>query len=195
LSRRDEIVYLRSLKAYLGLVLVLFFAAALSGFQAAARDPEFSSRWLGELEMLRWILNLDPLLIMLMIFLKNLIASTIAMLLGLGLGVIPTIVIISNGVLLGVVAESALEQHGAAFLLAGIVPHGIVELPIVLACAAIGLRLGHLLALALIGREVDLAGETKIALRFLLWWAAPLLLLAAAIETFITPIALSMVIA
>jgi len=194
LSRRDEIAYLYSLKGYLGLALVLFFAAALSGFQAAARDPEFSSRWLDELEMLRWILNLDPVLIMLMIFLKNLVACAIAMLLGLGLGVIPAIVIVSNGILLGVVAENALEEHGQAFLLAGILPHGIVELPVVLACAAMGLRLGHLLALVLIGRDVDLGGESKMALCFLVWWATPLLFIAAAIETFITPLALSMVI-
>ena len=52
---------------------------------------------------------------------------------------------------------------------------------------------GYLLAFTLAREKADLSGETKIAVRFLWRYIAPLLLLAAIIETFITPIAISVV--
>jgi len=101
-------------------------------------------------------------------------------------------VVTSNGFLLGIVGYSAVQKAGFLFLAAGIVPHGIIELPVVLVSIAIGLRLGYLLALTL-QREGGPSGETRIAVHFLWRWVAPLLFLAAAIETFITPIAISVV--
>jgi stage II sporulation protein M len=64
---------------------------------------------------------------------------------------------------------------------------------VVLVSIAIGFRLGYLLALTLAKEKVDISGETRMAIHFLWRWVAPLLFLAAAIETFITPIAISVV--
>jgi stage II sporulation protein M len=99
----------------------------------------------------------------------------------------------SNGFLLGIISYSAVQQSGLLFLAAGILPHGILELPAVLVSIAIGFRLGYLLVLTLAREKADLAGETRIAVRFLWRYITPILLLAAAIETFITPIAISVV--
>jgi uncharacterized membrane protein SpoIIM required for sporulation len=41
--------------------------------------------------------------------------------------------------------------------------------------------------------KADLSGEIKIAVHFLIRWITPLLFLAAAIETFITPVVISVV--
>jgi stage II sporulation protein M len=41
--------------------------------------------------------------------------------------------------------------------------------------------------------KADLSGEIKIAVHFLIHWITPLLFLAAAIETFITPVIISVV--
>ena len=109
------------------------------------------------------------------------------------LGLIPLLVVTSNGFLLGVVAHGAVQQSGLPFLAAGILPHGILELPAVLVSIAIGFRLGYLLVLTLAREKADLAGETRIAIRFLWRYITPILFLAAAIETFITPIAISVV--
>jgi stage II sporulation protein M len=95
--------------------------------------------------------------------------------------------------LLGVVSYSILEEHGGAFLIAGVAPHGIIELPVVLMCIGMGLRLGHRLIYAILGEKANLVMETKASLRILFRLAMPLLLLAAIIETFITPLAISMV--
>ena len=163
------------------------------GCRAAVVDPELASQWTRELDMLRWILDQPPVIIMLIIFVKNLFTSAMAMFLGLGLGVIPLVVVSSNGFLLGIVGYDAVEKAGISFLLAGILPHGIIELPVVLVSIAIGFRLGYLLAFTLAQEKVNLSGEIKTAFHLLVRWVAPLLFLAAIIETFITPFVISVV--
>ncbi len=193
MSIKDDLAYLKSIRIFIGLSVFIFGLTAVMGYYAAAVDPELASSWTKELKMLKWILDQPPILIMVIIFLKNLLASAMAMLLGLGLGLIPLMVVISNGFLLGIVGYAAVQKAGFLFLAAGILPHGIIELPTVLVSIAIGFRLGYLLTLTLAKEKADLSGETKVAIRFLVRYVAPLLFLAAAIETFITPIAISVV--
>ena len=193
MSIKDDLAYLKSIGVFIGLSVFIFGLTTVMGYYAAAVDPELASNWTKELEMLKWILDQPPILIMIIIFLKNLLASAMAMLLGLGLGLIPLMVVTSNGFLLGIVGYAAVQKAGFLFLAAGILPHGIIELPVVLVSIAIGFRLGYLLALTLAKEKVDLSGETRMAIHFLWRWVAPLLFLAAAIETFITPIAISVV--
>ena len=193
MSIKDDLAYLKSIRIFIGLSVFIFGLTAVMGYFAAAVDPELASTWTKELEMLRWILDQPPFLIMMIIFLKNLLASAMAMLLGLGLGLVPLMVVTSNGFLLGIVGYAAVQKAGMLFLLAGILPHGIIELPVVLISIAIGFRLGYLLALTLAKEKADLSGETRMAVHFLVRAVAPLLFLAAAIETFITPIAISVV--
>ena len=193
MSIKDDLAYLKSIGIFIGLSVFIFGLTTVMGYYAAAVDPELASNWMKELEMLKWILDQPPILIMMIIFLKNLLASAMAMLLGLGLGLIPLMVVTSNGFLLGIVGYGAVQKAGFLFLAAGILPHGIIELPVVLVSIAIGFRLGYLLALTLAKEKVDLSGETRMAIHFLWRWVTPLLFLAAAIETFITPIAISVV--
>ena len=193
MSIKDDLAYLKSIGVFIGLSVFIFGLTTVMGYYAAAVDPELASNWTKELEMLKWILDQPPILIMMIIFLKNLLASAMAMLLGLGLGLIPLMVVTSNGFLLGIVGYAAVQKAGFLFLAAGILPHGIIELPVVLVSIAIGFRLGYLLALTLAKEKVDLSGETRMAIHFLWRWVTPLLFLAAAIETFITPIAISVV--
>ncbi|MEI8004508.1 MAG: stage II sporulation protein M [Methanothrix sp.] len=193
MSIKDDLAYLKSIRIFIGLSVFIFGLTAVMGYFAAAVDPDMASNWTKELEMLKWILDQPPILIMIIIFLKNLLASAMAMLLGLGLGLIPLMVVTSNGFLLGIVGYAAVQKVGILFLAAGILPHGIIELPVVLISIAIGFRLGYLLALTLAKEKADLSGEIRMAIHFLGRIVAPLLFLAAAIETFITPIAISVV--
>jgi stage II sporulation protein M len=193
LSIKDDMAYLKSIREYIGLSVFLFGLTAVMGYYTAAFDPEFASSWTQELQMLKWIMDQPPILIMIIIFLKNLLASATAMLLGLGLGLLPLMVVTSNGFLLGIVGYGAIQKVGWLYLAAGILPHGIIELPVVLVSIAIGFRLGHLLALSILREKADLSGEIRIAIHFLIRWVAPLLFLAAAIETFITPVVISVV--
>jgi stage II sporulation protein M len=193
LSFKGDLAYLKSIRAFIGLTVLAFMAAAMTGYFAAAADSELAAGWMKELEMLKWIMGFHPILIMLIIFLKNLTACAMSVLLGLGFGLVPLLVLTSNGIMIGIVSYVIIHKQGVLYLLAGIAPHGIIELPTILLGISMGFRLGYLLAFTLLGEKVDLAGETRVAIHFLVKWFVPLLFLAAAIETFITPIAISVV--
>jgi stage II sporulation protein M len=193
LSFKDDLAYLKSIRIFIGVTVLVFMLTALMGYFAAAADSELATSWIKELEMFKWIMGLPPILIMTAIFLKNFIACVMSVLLGLGFGLVPLLVLTSNGFMIGVVSYSIIHTQGVLYLLAGIVPHGIIELPTILLGISIGFRLGYLLIITLLGEKVDLAGETRTAVYFLTKLFLPLLLLAAAIETFITPIAISVV--
>lgn len=193
MSFKDDLAYLKSIRVFISITVLIFLVTAVMGYFAAAADSALAANWIKELEMFKWILSLNPLLIMLAIFLKNFLACAMSVLLGLGFGLVPLIVLTTNGFMIGVVSYSIIHKQGLLYLMAGIVPHGIIELPTILLGISLGFRLGYLLALTILGEKVDLAGETRIAVHFLVRWFLPLLFLAAAIETFITPLAISVV--
>ncbi len=193
MSFKDDIAYLRSIRVFIGISVLIFAVTIVMGYYAAQLTSDLATSMLKEFEMLKWITQLPLPLLMVVIFLKNLLSCIMSVLLGLGLGIVPLIVDTSNGFLLGVVLYNVLQKEGILYFLAGVVPHGVIELPTVLMSIGLGFRLAYLLALTLFGEKVDLSQEIKIAVHFLVRWVTPLLLIAAAIETFITPIVISVV--
>ncbi|HSD57082.1 MAG TPA: stage II sporulation protein M [Methanotrichaceae archaeon] len=190
---KADLAYLGSIRIYIGLSVFIFALTAVMGYVAAGSNSELASSMLDELEMLKWIMDQPPFMIMIIIFLKNSLACAMSVLLGLGLGLLPLLIVVTNGFMLGVVSYNVIQKAGPLYLLAGILPHGIVELPVVLISIGLGFRLGYLVALSVLGEKADLVEETKIAVRLLLLKLMPLLFLAAFIETFITPQAISVV--
>lgn len=193
MSLKDDLAYLGSIRVYIVLSVMIFALTAVMGYFAASLNSEMAASMLQELEMLKWITDQPPIIIMIIIFLKNFMACVMSVLLGLGLGLLPLLVVVTNGFMLGVVSYNVIQKAGPLYLLAGILPHGIIELPVVLVSIAVGLRLGYLVALSLFGEKADIVKETKMAVHLLVYRIMPLLLLAAFIETFITPQAISVV--
>jgi len=188
LNWKEDAAYLRSIRPYILLSVYLFLATAALGVVASVRHPELAAAYVGDVaETLQWILDLSPPKMMLAIFLNNLFASLMALLLGVGFGIVPAVVVVMNGFVVGLVVHQAMLVGGPAFVIVAILPHGIIELPTVLVCIGVGFRLGHLMILTLLGRGGDLEGELKAAIR-LLRWVVLLLFIAAVIETFITPV-------
>ncbi len=193
MSLKADLAYLGSIRIYIGLSVFIFALTTVMGYVAAGSNSELASSMLDELEMLKWIMGQPPFMIMIIIFLKNSLACAMSVLLGLGLGLLPLLIVVTNGFMLGVVSYNVIQKAGPLYLLAGILPHGIIELPVVLISIALGFRLGYLVALSVLGEKADLVKETKIAVHILLLRLMPLLFLAASIETFITPQAISVV--
>ena len=77
------------------------------------------------------------------IFLNNAFVSLLSLVLGLALGVLPILFIAFNGYIVGVISYIVAQQKGLLFIVLALLPHGIVELPMVFLSASIGLRLGH----------------------------------------------------
>ncbi len=117
------------------------------------------------------------------IFLNNLKASFMAIILGIFFGVFPLITCIANGYLLGFVARKAVET-GGILMMWKIFPHGIFELPAVLFSIGIGLRIGLSSITGQIWNNEE-QGVKHIfieGLRFFVFVVFPLLVIAATIE-------------
>ena len=76
------------------------------------------------------------------LFLHNLRALLLIAGMGLLLGIYPVFAMLVNGLLIGVVAVMTTQSSSLMAFLAGIVPHGIFEIPALLIGAGVGLRLG-----------------------------------------------------
>lgn len=198
---QKDLEYLYSSRKYVLAAVAVFTVSFIAGILISAKYPEASEK---VLEMMKvaygGITALDPFGMMIAIFKNNLQSTFIALLLGLGFGIFPFAVAMLNGLVLGILVESFIKTKGAFFVLAAILPHGILELPIVLISIGIGFRLGHAVYLSFIrlktGHELlheleQLWYELKQGIIFYIKIVVPLLLLAAVIESYITPLFIS----
>jgi stage II sporulation protein M len=181
--------YIYSLKKYILAAAGIFFFMLIIGAIVSELNPA-SSGYL--LEMMRqafsMITSLDPFSRMIEIFKNNVRNSLLALVLGTGLGIVPFIVAAANGLVLGMLTDFVSRQQGALFVLAAIVPHGIIEVPMVLISVGIGFRLGHVVYMFLNGVKTDIKQEMMQGIWFYVRWVVPLLFVAAFIESYVTPL-------
>ncbi len=138
----------------------------------------------------------SPLRGIIYLLINNLVASLTVMLLGVIMGIPTLLGLFSNGALLGGVM-AALASEGIPvfpFILLGIVPHGIFELPAFFISAAFGLKVGYHLIFPLPGKK---RGESLVTIWREYWSVFPLILkllvLAAILEVLVTPQLLSLI--
>lgn len=185
--------YLRGLMPEICIIVLLFIISVIVGYAHTAFDPSSSTLSLEGLEeLVEFIKSLNVFEIMLFIFFNNAIKSLIAFVFGLGFGIIPLVFVVSNGYVLGVVTYLESMDNGLVYVGIAILPHGVIELPMILISAAMGLRMGLLVFNTLTGKDVDLKKELLQGLNIFFRFVAPLLLVAAAIETFITPLLIAL---
>jgi stage II sporulation protein M len=124
------------------------------------------------------------------LFLHNLRASLQVIVLGILLGLLPLLSAIANGAILGAVGFS-LAQEGITplpYLLAGILPHGVLELPAFLLSVAFGLKLGYHVVFPLPGlKRSQSLGKIFREIGAALPMIFALLAVAALLEVFVTP--------
>lgn len=188
-NKEQALQYLRGIRKEIGFMFLLFLISAAIGYMTAIMYPDMVIRSLEELEGLVELLkNLSLLEIMFIIFLNNALKSLLILVLGVGLGIVPFLFIAYNGYFLGIFSYKIIMEQGYLYLVAGILPHGIIEIPMVVISAAIGLRLGLKGFASLRGKSVHLKEEIMTGVKFFFYWIMPLLFIAAAVETFITSV-------
>jgi len=186
---QKEIEYIYSLKKYILTMFIVFIFSMIIGLVVSAKNPGLSETYLNNFEdSFSWIKTLNPLLIMFIIFLNNAIKSLFALVLGIGFGIVPILFVAGNGVILTILADVVSKQYSVLFVVAATLPHGIIEVPMVLISSGIGLRLGHVMFLSLKGVQNDIRGELKSGVRFYMRVIVPLLFVASIVETFVTPL-------
>jgi stage II sporulation protein M len=188
-NKEQALQYLKDLRKEIGIVSLLFLLSAAIGYVVAIMHPEVVMQSLEELEGLVDLLkNLSPLEIMFLIFLNNSIKSLFVLVLGVFFGVVPLLFIAYNGYFLGIFSHKILMEQSLLYLAGGLLPHGIIEIPMVVISAAVGIRLGLKVIAAFKGESVSLKEEMLTGIKFFFYWIMPLLFIAAVVETFITSV-------
>ena len=186
---KKDLEYLKSSRKYILIMTGIFIISVIAGLVVSLKDLGLSENYLNMLkESFGWIKDLSPIGIMLVIFLNNALKSLLAIVLGAGFGIIPVIFVGGNGLLLGLVANQVSSEKGALFVLAATLPHGIIEIPMILISSGLGLRLGHLMYSSIMGKKTDMRSELMQCLWIYIRIVVPLLFVSAVIETFVTPL-------
>lgn len=186
-NKEQALQYLKDLRKEIGFVSVLFALSAAIGYVIAIMYPDMVMQSLEEVESLVDLLkNLSPIEIMFLIFLNNSLKSLLVLVLGVGFGIVPLLFIAYNGYFLGIFSHKILMEQSFLYLAGGLLPHGIIEIPMVVISAAIGIRLGLKLIAAFKGESLSLKEEMLTGIKFFFYWIMPLLFIAAVVETFIT---------
>jgi stage II sporulation protein M len=127
-------------------------------------------------------------LLLLIVFINNAIKALLLVLLGILVGLPPLLFIAVNGFVLGGLGAALESVMGWGYVLASFVPHGVIEIPLILLAAALGLTVG-LESLKWLGRrESRVKLQLSNGLRVYVRWILPGLAVAAIIEVFVTPL-------
>ncbi len=182
-------------RRYFSLLTALFFVSALSGYVSAMINPENAENVVGQFfTQFEFVKELDPVKLLTLIFLNNSLKSLLAMLTGFFFGIFPVLFIFLNGFFIGVVVFVKSQEIGFVNVLMLLTPHGIFEIPAVLMASSYGVWLGRIFYDKVRGEAVSIGGAYSLALKKFFTRVVPVLLLAAFIETFITPIVASFVV-
>jgi len=175
-------------------MLALFFLAAVIGFYQAQADPFIAGRQVSQLgRFFSFVRNLSPLEIFLLIFLNNSIKALISTVSGVFAGIFPACFVFVNGYIVGVVYCVKGSQLGYFKALMYLLPHGVIEIPAILLACSYGSWLGLRFVKKIRGKDVNLKDDFLFALKACLRYVIPMLLVAAFVETFITPVIVRLV--
>ncbi len=180
-----------SVRADIRLVSLIFLAALLFGVSTAISQPVEAVQLVEHArQTFQFIQDASAGELFVFIFLNNAVKALFAILLGVIFGIVPLLFIVANAYLIGIIGTIEVYGEGLLYVVAGILPHGIVEIPAVIIAAAWGVWLGKQLWGVVRGREISLKTATARALRAYRTAVLPLVLIAALIEAFITPFVL-----
>ncbi len=171
----------------------VFFVSLVVGALIGQNTIEELMRQFGAvLEPLASTGNLS-LLLVLLIFINNAVKALGIILLGILLGLPPLLFIGLNGFILGGLGSALESVKGWTYVVASFVPHGVIEIPVILLAAALGLTVGMESLKWLVRRESRVKPQLSDCLRVYLRWVLPGLAIAAIIEVFVTPLLIGLV--
>lgn len=179
--------YLYSLRNYILFSSLVFVASALFGYVIARNYPTETQTIIEEIKKM-FIFKEETTQWELFFFIleNNMTKLFIILPLGIFAGLIPFFSVFSNGLILGIFAQVVSQESSWLFFILGIMPHGIIEIPVLILSSAIGMRIGKVAIYRLFSKRESFQMEFAKALKFFILFLIPLLFIAAFIETFIT---------
>ncbi|MFZ2970359.1 MAG: stage II sporulation protein M [Minisyncoccia bacterium] len=184
--------YTNSLRPYIVFSIFLFIGSILAGYFIAHNYAKETEELLNEMkEMFLPAKEYSQLKIFMFIFENNVTVLSMSLLFSIMAGISSLLVITANGIILGVFAVIILENLSAEYFMAGILPHGIFEIPALILTSAVGFRIGAASLSKLFAGRSGLLSEIANGFRFFILIIVPLIFIAALTEAFVTPIFLS----
>lgn len=178
-----------SYKKWLIIAILLFGSSLVAGLLTPADAAGFAAEDIAALgELAGFLATLPQIAVFAIIFIKNASALLLSFAFSPLLCLVPVLALTMNGWLIGFISAIVVREVSLGYLLAGILPHGILELPALIIGEAAALSFGSMVILALFKKErrsLLLPGLRR-NLRYLLL-ALALLLPAAIIEAYLTP--------
>ncbi len=193
----DVVLFYKRMNPYLRGSLLVFVLGMVLGAVFAIPLQAALNPLIGDLKTLASGMKNDSFAaMMLTLFWHNLRTSVAMMIGGILFGVLPIIFVLANGALVGYILVITYQTtHLNPFLLfaAGILPHGIFEIPAYLLASAFGMRVGLLIFRSLGHRQGE-GSWRRLGKDLLptLVIVTILLFIAANIETGITPVLLGL---
>jgi len=169
--------------------ILLFGIGIVLGLATPAGIASFIAEDLAALEEFAGMLAPFKVSTVIFIFIKNALALLLSFALSPILCLVPIMALAVNGWLLAFVSSIVIEEKSLGFVLACLLPHGIIELPALFIGEAAALSFGTMAIVALFKKERRnlLSSSLRQNLKYLSI-ALALLLPAAIIETYITPL-------
>lgn len=142
-------------------------------------------------DLAQFVVSLPPWAVFAFILGKNAIAVAASFIMGPFFLLVPLFSLVFNGWVIGVVADGVIAEQSVVYLLKGLLPHGIIELPafFMAQAAALGFGIAAMQAVLRPERRSQLMPALRSNLKYLVI-ALILLVPAAAIEAFVTPLLL-----
>lgn len=186
-NKRTILQHFYEMRHYIGVTFVLFFAGIVVG---GSSNPislflDNQLRGIGNISQQLSSHDNPQLYFFIFIFLNNAIKSIFVMFLGGAFGFIPAVFIVFNGMIIGRLffISSANGANIAELIFKGILPHGIIEIPMIILACAYGIRFGTLIVQTIVrsirpSRQDALAKER--ALESYLRFSVPVMVIVVA---------------
>ena len=171
----------------------IFFISLILGTVLGQNTVEGIMRQLGAILEPLALTGKLAILLFLIIFINNAIKALGIIFLGILLGIPPLLLIALNGFILGGLGSAFESVHGWTYVMASFVPHGLIEIPVILLAAALGFTVGMESFKWLIRRESRVKLKLSDSLKVYLRWILPGLAVAAIIEVLVTPLLIGLV--
>jgi len=191
--RVTEIVRQKAVIRSLVLATGIFFVSLVVGTLIGQNIVEELLRQFGAVLEPLASTGYPSILLFLIIFINNAIKALGFVFLGILLGLPPLLFIGLNGFILGGFGSALESVMGWRYVIAGFVPHGVIEIPVILLATALGFTLGMESLKWLVRRESRVKLQLSDSLKVYLRWILPGLAVAAIIEVFVTPLLIGLV--
>jgi stage II sporulation protein M len=188
-----QIIRQKMLIRNLILATSIFFISLVLGALIGKNTVEGLMRQLGAVLEPLALTGKLTILLFLIIFINNAIKALGIIFLGILLGLPSLLFIVLNGFILGGLGSALESVNGWRYVMASFVPHGVIEIPVILLAAALGFTVGMESLKWLVRRESRVKLQLSNGLKVYVRWILPGLAVAAIIEVLVTPLLIGLV--